>query len=172
MLQYQTDILLRNHLIEAQSTYATNPPLNIRQTMKKPHSATSMPEELNLGVCVTPSAIVCRTRRSCSCHTQKTTTSPAFLNDLIGRLFVGYAGLSAMSPECDNRGCQGSRSSKISVEYRFPASVWSRILRMELSFHHQAGLSLQLDVLRNHTRQLTMHQLRRRWKYSWLEVSL
>ncbi|KAM0517681.1 hypothetical protein ACHAPE_004654 [Trichoderma viride] len=79
---------------------------------------------------------------------QKNSASPAFLISLLGRFFVGYAGMPAMNPKCDNKECQGSRSGKMSLEYWFPASVWSRILRMEVSFHHRAGPSLQLDMLR------------------------
>ncbi|KAL6900449.1 ankyrin repeat-containing protein [Trichoderma evansii] len=128
MLQHQADILQMNQFIQVQSAYGTNLTLKKRETMTKPHSAI-MPEQLNLGI-------------------RRNSASPAFLNNLLGRLFVGYAGMPAMSPKCDNQECQGSRSSKISLEYWFPASVWSRILRMELSFHHAAGPSLQLDMLR------------------------
>lgn len=115
--------------------------------MAKPHSAASMPKDFNLGICATPSNTG-RKHCSCSCHMQKNSASPAFLNNLLGRLFVGYAGMPAMSPKCDNKECQGSHLGKISLEYWFPASVWSRILRMELSFHHRAGPLLQLDMLR------------------------
>ncbi|KAL7921340.1 ankyrin repeat-containing domain protein [Trichoderma austrokoningii] len=102
--------------------------------MTKPHSAASMPEELSLGIRATPYRKHC----SCSCHT------PAFLNNLLGRLFVRYASLPSISPKCDNQERQASRSGKISLEYWFPPSIWSRILRMELS----TGPSLQLDMLR------------------------
>ncbi|UKZ94415.1 uncharacterized protein TrAFT101_009287 [Trichoderma asperellum] len=148
MLQHQADILQMNQFIQVQSAYGTNLPLKKRHTMTKPYSAAMMPEQLNLGIRVTPSNIACRKHCSCSCHTQRNSASPAFLNNVLGRLFVGYAGMPAMSPKCDNQECQGSRSGKISLEYWFPASVWSRILRMELSFHHAAGPSLQLDMLR------------------------
>lgn len=148
MLQHQADILQMNQFVQVQSAYGTRLPPNKRQTMAKPHSAASNMEELNLGIRVTPSTIACRKHCSCSCHAQKNSASPAFLNNLLGRLFIGYASMPAMSPKCDNKECQGSRSGKISLEYWFPVIVWSRILRMELSFHHQAGPSLQLDMLR------------------------
>jgi ankyrin repeat protein len=147
MLQDQASILQMNQFIQVQSAYGPNLLLKKRPTMPT-KSTTNMPEQLNLGIRVTPSSIACQAKCTCSCHSQRNSASPAFLNNLLGRLFIGYAGMPAMSPKCDNQECLGSRSSKISLEYWFPASFWSRILRMELSFHHAAGPSLQLDMLR------------------------
>ncbi|QUC23122.1 uncharacterized protein UV8b_07363 [Ustilaginoidea virens] len=81
---------------------------------------------------------------------QKSSSSPAILGNFLGRLFVGFAGLPVLNQKCDTHACKGAQSSKVSMsmEYWFPASFWSSIVRVDISYHHDLGPSLQLRTLR------------------------
>lgn len=96
-----------------------------------------------LDSCLTPSC-------TCSCHVRRDAATSGVLNSLLGRLFVGYSGLPLLSSKCDNNECQGSkgRRSELSLEYWFPTSLWSTIVRMHVGLHPNAGPSLQLETLR------------------------
>ena len=143
MLQQQSDMLKMNQFIQVQSAYGTSSPASNEVTA----NATT-PEEITLGIRVTPSAIPCQTHCTCSCHSQKSLTSPPLFSSVLGRLFVHYAGLPTPKRPCNSRKCQRARSSKFSLEYWFPAAVLSRIVRMEVSYYHNVGPSFQLDILR------------------------
>ncbi|KAH7309753.1 ankyrin repeat-containing domain protein [Stachybotrys elegans] len=76
-------------------------------------------------------------------------TSPSLLDSILGRIFIGYSGLPALSPNCDNNDCRGPPAKQVSVEYWFPASIWSAILRVHIGFALSGGPSLHLETLRN-----------------------
>lgn len=101
-----------------------------------------------IGVRVTPYIASCRNGCLCACHSQRRSSAPALLNSLLGRLFATYTGVPILNPKCDDEACRGSRASKFGMEYWFPTSFWSTIVRMQVDYHPNAGPSLQLETLR------------------------
>jgi hypothetical protein len=102
-----------------------------------------------LGVRVTPYTVACQSDCSCDCHLQQKSTTPAPLNRVLGQLFIGYAGLSLLSPKCNTDACQKSQSSRITLEYWFPLGFFSStIVRMQAGYQHNTGMLFQLDTLR------------------------
>lgn len=146
LLQEQSQRLQMNQYMQVKSAYGTQAVGRGRLAKSNTFSINS--REIDFGVRVTPSNITCRGVCHCSCHARKSSSSPALLSNLLGRLFVGYAGLPVLSQNCDTGDCKSSQSSKVSVEYWFPASFWSSIVRVDLSYHHHLGPSLQLRTLR------------------------
>ncbi|RYP49792.1 hypothetical protein DL768_004579 [Monosporascus sp. mg162] len=67
---------------------------------------------------------------------------------ILGRLFVGYSGLPIISPKCDNDECRGARAKQVSMEYWFPTSIWSTIVRIQVGISLNRGPSLHLETLR------------------------
>ncbi|CAG8018580.1 unnamed protein product [Penicillium salamii] len=117
-------------------------------SIKKERQPATIRSE-GVGIRVTPFAVTCRTGCPCSCHVQQKTTSPALLNRVLGRLFVGYAGLPLFSPKCDLEACRKSRASQVSLEYWFPLGfLSSTIVRLQVGYQPNIGTLLQLDTLR------------------------
>ncbi len=147
MLHHQSELIRMNQFVQVQSAYGTTP---LRKTAQsaEPYDNFHSREKASIGIRVTPSAIACRRACRCACHSSRSSSSPAFMNNLLGRLFVSYSGVPVMAPSCDSSACRGSKSSQLSLEYWFPTSLWSRMMRVELSYHHVNGPSVQLDMLR------------------------
>lgn len=102
----------------------------------------------SISVRVRPYITTCGTNCPCSCHATQRSATPAILNGMLGRLFVGYSGLPMLSPKCDNKGCLRARAKQVSVEYWFPTSIWSTIVRLQVGSGFNGGPSLQLDTPR------------------------
>lgn len=148
MLQQQSEFIRMNQFIQVQSAYGTSVPHNTEEPASDGWSGFNSAKQASFGIRVTPSAIFCRKSCRCACHSRRNSASPAFMNNLLGRLFVSYSGLPAMTPSCDITECRGSKSSQLSLEYWFPTSLWSKMVRMQLSYHSVEGPSIQLDMLR------------------------
>lgn len=57
----------------------------------------------------------------CQCHQVTTMATPGDWSRILGRLFVGYAGLPLLSKKCDRKSCQhGQVQTRIRVAYLFP----------------------------------------------------
>ena len=54
--------------------------------------------------------ITCTHSCTCRCHQRKAQRTPGRLHEFIGNLFLGYSGISIITPACDNSTC-GIRSS-------------------------------------------------------------
>ncbi|KAL9627831.1 MAG: hypothetical protein Q9204_006302 [Flavoplaca sp. TL-2023a] len=94
-------------------------------------------------------ASVCTTTCICSCHTQSKAPAPAFINRVLGHLFVGTAGIPILSTKCDYNACKSSQAPRMSMEYWFPLGVfWSQILQLQVSYHASMGPQLSLRSLR------------------------
>ena len=148
MLQNQSELIRMNQFVQVQSAYGMSPLRKATESSGQPYSSFHSGEKTSIGIRVTPSAISCRKACRCACHSRRSSSSPAFMNNLLGRLFVSYSGLPVIKPRCDSPECRGSKSSHMSLEYWFPTSFWSNVVRMELSYHHVNGPSIQLDMLR------------------------
>lgn len=146
ILQEQSRRLQMNQYTQVKSAYGTK--AGSRGQVAKSSTFSISPQEVDFGVRVTPYNNLCRGICHCSCHARKSSSSPALLGNLLGRLFVGYAGLPVLNQKCDANDCKGAQSSKVTMEYWFPASFWSSIVRVDISYYHNLGPSLQLRTLR------------------------
>jgi len=106
------------------------------------------PVQDSIGLRVQPHTTTCRLGCPCACHTLQRSASPSILNNILGCLFVGYSGLPVIGPSCDDQDCRGARTKQVSVEYWFPASMWSAIIRVQVGMALGRGPSLYLETLR------------------------
>ncbi|KXX73195.1 Ankyrin repeat domain-containing protein 7 [Madurella mycetomatis] len=91
----------------------------------------------------------CQAACRCSCHSVLDKKTPAFMDGLLGQLFVGFSGWPLLSAKCDSAACTGQRTSSVSLEYWFPLGIcWSQIVRFSLAYEANVGPSLQLNTLR------------------------
>lgn len=102
-----------------------------------------------IAINVSQYASVCPTACICSCHTQAKAPAPAFINRVLGQLFVGTAGVPFLSTKCDYQVCKSSRAPRVSVEYWFPLGVfWSQIVQVQVGYHASMGPQFSLRSLR------------------------
>lgn len=148
LLQEQSQRMQQNQYTQVKSAYGT--PASREKRLANPN-ALAFPinsQQPDFGIRVTPSRNACERACQCSCHVQKSSSSPVLLGNLLGRLFIGYAGLPVLGKRCNNLACKGILSTAVSLEYWFPVNFWSNIVRMELSYHQTMGPALQLRTLR------------------------
>ncbi|KAL8758289.1 MAG: hypothetical protein Q9199_001591 [Rusavskia elegans] len=68
---------------------------------------------------------------------------------ILGRLFVGYAGLPLLNDKCDVEECDKSQIPYVNMEYWFPLGLfWSQIVRLQLGYQSHLGPQLSLTMLR------------------------
>ena len=91
----------------------------------------------------------CRPRCSCRCHVQRRSSTPGLVDRFFGQMFVGYAGLPLVNAKCDINSCEKNQAAHVSVEYWFPLGfVWSKILRLQLTYQPNIGPQFDLSTLR------------------------
>ena len=85
----------------------------------------------------------------CRCHGTSRVKTPDAVSRVLGQLFVGYSGIPAIKPECDQPSCKQTTESKVEAEFWFPAKIfWSRILQFQASYQAATGPSLALRTFR------------------------
>jgi hypothetical protein len=86
----------------------------------------------------------------CACHDTRRSNTPDVLGRVLGQLFVGYSGIPFVTPKCDHKSCSQNTAPKVQAEYWFPAHVfWSKIFRVEATYHAATGPSLQIRSFRH-----------------------
>ena len=92
---------------------------------------------------------VCQPRCPCRCHVQARSSTPSLIDRVFGQVFVGYAGLPFVNAKCNIDSCERSQPAHVSVEYWFPLGfVWSKILRLEVTYQSRIGPQFELSTLR------------------------
>ncbi|KAK8059217.1 TPR Domain containing protein [Apiospora saccharicola] len=149
ILHLQSQQLQANQFMQVREAYSSKP--RLKQQPSFPlgdHKSLTPGSRDNFSIRVTPHLRTCRTDCPCSCHAERSSSSPPIFNTLLGRLFVGYVGLPILSPKCNDEECRGSRSSQVSMEYWFPFSMWSTIVRLHMGYRPDFGPSLHIETLR------------------------
>lgn len=148
MLQAQANQVQASQLNQVGSTYDMSTTRKERlPSYTKKYTPPAQSE--GMGVRVTPFLVTCRSGCPCACHLQQKSSSPALLNRVLGRLFVGYSGLPLFSPKCSISTCSKSRASQVNLEYWFPLGfLSSAIVRLQIGYQPNIGTLLQLDTLR------------------------
>ena len=91
----------------------------------------------------------CRPGCPCVCHRPSKSATPGVLDKIVGKMFVGYAGLPLLSAKCDTEFCEKTQSPAVSLEYWFPMGfVWSQILQLKVSYEPKIGPHFELRSLR------------------------
>ena len=91
----------------------------------------------------------CRPGCPCRCHVQARSSTPGLVDRVFGQMFVGYAGLPLVNAKCDTNSCEKNQAAHVSVEYWFPLGfVWSKILRLQLTYQPHIGPQFELSTLR------------------------
>lgn len=133
------------------------PPRLRRRQIQSPTSPTSkaspckktIPQANGVAINVNQYASVCPSTCVCACHMQSKAPAPAFVNRILGHLFVGAAGVPFLSTKCDFHACKSSRAPRVTVEYWFPMGVfWSQILRLQVGYQANMGPQFSLRSLR------------------------
>jgi hypothetical protein len=124
-------------------------PRRLSQEEIKRRASRSPARSEGVGVRVTQYATVCRPGCSCSCHSQQRSATPRLVDRVLGKLFLGYAGLPIFSPRCNTDTCEKAQIPHVSVEYWFPLGFcWSQIIRLHLAYQPNFGPHMQLSTLR------------------------
>lgn len=149
MLHLQSQQLQANQFMQVRAAYSSKPRLKQQPSFPlADHKSPTPGSRDNFSIRVTPHTTTCRADCPCSCHTERSSASPPILNTLLGRLFVGYTGLPILSPKCNDEEYRGSRASQVSMEYWFPFSMWSTIVRFHMGYRPDFGPSLHIETLR------------------------
>lgn len=86
----------------------------------------------------------------CKCHTHVRTQTPDKLQSIFGTLFIGYAGLPALTPSCSNTRCRRGADGYLQVNYYFPQWFLGRIVSTAMKFQDSVFPKVRMRVL--HTR--------------------
>lgn len=91
----------------------------------------------------------CRPACHCVCHMENRSSTPSFMDRVLGQVFVGYSGLPGFSSKCNVGTCEKSQSPSMSFEYWFPLGfVWSQIVRMRLTYERNLGPHFEISTLK------------------------
>jgi hypothetical protein len=159
LIRLQSTQFQGNQNSQLPPTYLESVPLRLRRpsahkkTKTKSHnsppSKAATPSTTGVFVRVAQYLSVCRPACPCACHTEAKSTTPTFINRVVGRLFVGYAGVPLLSPKCNSKECEKAQSPHITVEYWFPLGFcWSKILQFQLGYNPNFGPQFSLKTLR------------------------
>jgi hypothetical protein len=119
------------------------------QNSKSPQGKNTTPKTEGVAIQVAQYASACQPTCVCSCHARVKAPAPAFINRVLGQLFVGAAGVPLLSQKCDSQACKSSKAPRVSVEYWFPLGVfWSQIVRLQVGYHASMGPQFSLKSLR------------------------
>ncbi|KAH8641944.1 hypothetical protein IG631_04885 [Alternaria alternata] len=91
------------------------------ETQADPYNASKRPNFDNVIITTAyRSNSTCVSACFCVCHAQRTFETPSFLQQAIGRLFVGYVGIPLLKKPCDTAGCKRQGSPSWYSQYQFP----------------------------------------------------
>jgi hypothetical protein len=94
--------------------------------------------------------IPCRNWCPCTCHTKRKPNAiePGITEKLIGKMFVGYAGLPFLKKRCDFKGCTHQRAPNFVMEYWFPWWFVALNVKLDIKYLPNAGPQFQLTTSR------------------------
>ena len=89
----------------------------------------------------------CEVWCDCDCHTHARAQTPDMLRSIFGTMFVGYAGLPALTPACTNIKCHRVSQGFLQVNYYFPQWFLARIVSVAMRFQDSKVPSVSMRVL-------------------------
>lgn len=152
LLRAQSTTMQTSQMEQIGPLYSASAPLARRHTPRaiSPASVTRIRRNsTSVRVRLRQAHATCRTGCPCSCHGERTASSPSFMNRMLGYTFIGYSGLPLLSDKCDSDQCSKKQIPTANIEYWFPLGFcWSQIVRFHLAYDPNTGPSLQLSTLR------------------------
>ncbi|RYO91879.1 hypothetical protein DL762_001959 [Monosporascus cannonballus] len=99
LIHAQSEQLCARQLSQVGPSYRVPAPSGKQiPTPKHKENAISSRAGDSIGLRVRPYVTTCHPGYPCSCHTPHRSATPAALNGILGRLFIGYSGLPVISP--------------------------------------------------------------------------
>ena len=152
MLKAQSAQIQASQLAQIGPLYNMGPPSS-RRRHSRASSRTRVPQlparSEAVGVRLTQYATVCRQGCLCACHSQTRSMMGGFMDRMLGRLFVSYAGMPLLSSPCDLDTCDKSQAPRVSVEYWYPLGFcWSQIIQLQIAYQANTGPQISLNTLR------------------------
>ena len=83
----------------------------------------------------------------CDCHTIVRARTPDMLQPIFGALFLGYAGLPALTPSCSKTKCRRGSEGFLQLNYYFPQWFVARTISMVLRFQDAKIPKISMRVL-------------------------
>lgn len=99
---------------------------------------------------LTSHRIPCRSWCPCTCHSKRKLNLPApgLIENVLGRMFVGYSGLPVFNKPCDFRGCRDRQNATATIEYWFPWWIVSMNSKFCLTYLPWTGPQCHLSTTR------------------------
>lgn len=94
------------------------------------------------------STACCRNWCPCDCHSQKKVSLLGITEIVLGRMFLGYAGLPLWNKKCNFPGCKRRQNPSLTVDYWFPWWFLAMNVKMLLNYEPNLGPRLQIATLR------------------------
>ena len=91
---------------------------------------------------------ICHTDCACKCHVLRKIGSRGIFSHLFGRGYIQTAGPAIFGTQCDFKSCRAHTSPRISVEYRLPQWLASRMILMWLTSSPSCSPELLLRIPR------------------------
>ncbi|KAJ4287018.1 hypothetical protein N0V90_012899 [Kalmusia sp. IMI 367209] len=150
MLKEQADRLHAQQDMQLSRACGSPPPYRRRSSGQRSLASLEAVKQARadaVGIRVARTSSACRPGCPCACHSQKKSDTPAALERVVGRLFVGYAGLPFVSQKCTFSNCAKAQPARLSFEYWFPMSFVAQILRFQFAVEN-AGPQFALNFIR------------------------
>ncbi|KAI0098059.1 ankyrin repeat-containing domain protein [Nemania sp. FL0031] len=149
LLEVQAQYLRSCQLLQLGSRYQNVCPATKRPPLQLPQYGHLDAAEMNdIGIHVAPNVVSCRAGCPCSCHLERRFSTPHFLSSPLGRLAIRATGGPVGNTKCDDDTCGGSPIRQVNLEYWFPLSFWSTIVRVQVTYGLNMGPTLNLETLR------------------------
>lgn len=99
---------------------------------------------------LTSHRIPCRSWCPCTCHAKRKLmlTAPGLIENVLGRMFVGYSGFPVVNKPCDFRGCRDQQKATATIEYWFPWWFVSMNSKLCLTYLPLTGPQCHLSTTR------------------------
>lgn len=91
---------------------------------------------------------MCAQECTCACHSRHKLRSPGLAMPVLGRLFLGYAGMPQIRRQCDTAHCMRKQAPFVSIEYWFPLWFLAQIIKILVAYQPGAGPQFQIRTIR------------------------
>ena len=132
---------------DSRSTYSITPPSRISDAPSSHFPPLSGSTSSNVHLRLAR-RLKCQSTCTCSCHRKAFHKSPYLLKNVLGFLFIGYAGLHVSSNPCDTSNCQTNTMMSFQSCYVFPSWLLNWAVYLTATFTKTLGPELALRCMR------------------------
>ena len=147
--QHRQDSRDDHDLLKGESSSQCHAEKLLEYIDKSPTSEDKVKEETSrLGShCIVAAQLAPRSNWcSCACHVKQkiNATNNGIMERLLGKMFVGYAGIPQFFKPCDFRNCRHNRGPYVALEYCFPEWFASVNIKLGFTYFRATGPQFQL----------------------------